>query len=119
MKKMLFILFFAALSSITFAQSSASINSNFEIQVEDSNNKIPEYLSVDISAIPFSSQESLDKFCLVFSMPYHQLNGNLANNELRIHFNNAFLAEKNIDLPALNEHFVTLSKRMQIVYNNL
>lgn len=119
MKKILSFLIFAVFSSFTFAQSAASINSDFEIKVQDSNNKIPEYASVDLSSIPFASQESLDKFCSVFSMPHHQLNGNLSNNELRIHFNQSFLAQKNIDLTALNEHFLTLAKRMQIVYNNL
>ncbi|MEZ4979084.1 MAG: hypothetical protein R2772_07280 [Chitinophagales bacterium] len=119
MKKMLFILFFAAFSTLSFAQSSASINANFEITIEDSNNKIPEYISFNINSLPFASQESLDKFCQTFSMPYHEMHGNLALHEIRVHFNQAILNDKNIDLAALNEHFITLSKRMQIVYSNL
>lgn len=118
MKRKLFVILFTLASFFGYSQANASISELLVVTIEEANQKIPEYVVINISSLDFQNQENLDLFCKAFSFDYQKLDGNYSNQELKIQFNVESLNARNIDLVKLNENFVGIAKRMLYVYSN-
>ena len=119
MKKLFIVAIMLLTTHFAFSQVSASISPDFLITIENSTQKIPEYIEIDVQDLAFKSEEDLTKFCLTFTMDFQNFTGNWQEQKIRVHLDTQVLAQRGFDLAKLNNHFSMLSKRMSYTFDKL
>jgi hypothetical protein len=119
MKKLFIVAILILSAHFSFSQVSANMSPDFLITIENSTQKIPEYIEIDVQDLAFKSEEDLVRFCLTFTMDFQNFTGNWQEQKIRVQFDTQVLAQRGFDLAKLNNHFSMLSKRMLITFDNL
>lgn len=105
-------------AEISKTENVIQLNSSFEILL-DERDEIKEIYTLDISSLSFQTEEQLEAFCKLFSMSFHSMTGNFSSKEITMRIDKDYLANNEIGITDINEHFEMITARMVFIHNNL